>query len=99
MDGDGVLWYEPVDEDGVDLFLPESELNRPFVYRPTRLNEALIRFQTDYDQSWGKIENAVFKTVNVVFSAKDFVQSIPQYTFKQSFIGRLSENNLRGCTG
>jgi hypothetical protein len=56
--------YDRVDENGVDVRLPALQLNRPFVYKSTRLNEVLVRLQHRATKSYTRLENDLIMATN-----------------------------------
>lgn len=63
-------FYDKVDENGVDVRLPPSELSKPFVYKQTSLNEALVKFQQWATKSYTKLENDMIAATSLYLSVK-----------------------------
>lgn len=83
MDGNGVVWYEPLDEDGVDMLLPPSELKRPFVYRPSRLNEKIIEVQERIDKNLEVLEGDLARMLGLAMRTHERLQG---FKFSNDYI-------------
>lgn len=72
---DLTTFYDELDENGIDAKYPPSFTERPFVYRPSYVNEALVRVQQRLGESYGKLESDLVSFLGVYQKTKEKTDS------------------------